>query len=141
MRVELNEAGAPSEMGGSPTLGGMGVLRSEDETEFEYEELGPGRMLYVGQHVQADVIERDNALLPENMKEALVESVAAAGAAGHFVVDTGDVVFLYVGVDGQGVPMLMPFEAVSIVGNINIPPYTRKVVLNPRDDLAEAMYI
>lgn len=135
MRVELNEAGAPSEMGGSPTLGGMGVLRSEDETEFEYEELGPGRMLYVGQHVQADVIERDNALLPENLKEALVESVAAAGEVGHFVVDTGDIIFL-----DLGMAMLMPFEAVSIVGNINIPPYTRKVVLNPRDDLAEAMY-
>jgi hypothetical protein len=113
----------------------MGVLRSEDETEFEYEELGPGRMLYVGQHVQADMIERDNALLPENMKEALVESVAAAGAAGHFVVDTGDIIFL-----DLGMAMMMPFEAVSIVGNINIPPYTRKVVLNPRDDLAEAMY-
>lgn len=122
-------------MGGAPTLGGMGVLRSEDEAEFEYVELGAGRMLYVGQHVQSDVIERDNALLPENTKEALVESLAAPGAADHFTVDTGDIVFM-----DLGMAMLMPFEAVGIVGNINIPPYTRKIVLNPRDDLAEFMY-
>ena len=135
LRVELDAQGAPSEMGATPTLGGMGVLRSEDETEFVYEELGPGRMLYVGQHTQADMIERDNALLPENMKEALVECLADPGTAGHFIVDSGDMVFMDV-----GMAMFMPFEAVSVVGNINIPPYTRKIVLNPRDDLFEIMY-
>lgn len=134
-RVELDGDGNPSTMGGTPTLGGMGVLRTEDETDFEYVELGPGRMLYLGIHEPADMIERDNALVPPAMKEALIESIAAPGQTGHFVVDSGDMVFM-----DMGMGVLVPFEAVSVTGALNIPPFTRKIVLNPRDDLAETMY-
>lgn len=132
LRTESNPVtGAPSEMGGSPTLGGMGVLRGEDESEFDYEELGPARMLFVGPAQPADVVERDNAVVPMDQQEALVESVAEPGFAGHFVVDSGDMVFMDVGMGN-----VLPYEAVSVVGNIMIPPYTRRLVLNPRDDLA-----
>lgn len=131
-RVEIDPInGLPSEMGGSPTLGGMGVMRAEDESEFDYVELGPGRMLFVGPFQPADAVERGNALVPASVTEALVECVAEPGAAEHWVAGSGDLVFL-----DMGLGVLMPYEAVSVAGSINIPPYTRRLGLNPRDDLA-----
>jgi len=132
LRTEVDPGtGLPSEMGGSPTLGGMGVLRSEDETDFEYQELGAARMLFVGQFQPADMIERDNGLVPAELQEALVECEAEPGVSGFFEVDSGDVVFMDVGMGN-----VLPYEVVTVSGNIHIPPYTRKFVLNPRDDLA-----
>lgn len=125
------ETGLLSESAGMATLGGMGVMRSEDESEFEYVELGAGRMLFVGQYQPADTVERDNALVPADMQEALVECAAAPETAGYFVVDTSDVVFMDVGMG-----TLLPYEVATVTGNLHIPPYTRKLVLNPRDDLA-----
>lgn len=136
-RKELNrtetdpDTGLPSEAAGMATLGGMGVMRSEDESEFEYVELGAGRMLFVGQYQPADMVERDNGVLPADLQEALVECSADPGAPGFYEVDSGDVVFMDVGMGN-----VMPYEVVTVTGNIHIPPYTRKFVMNPRDDLA-----
>ena len=132
LRTELSPlSGLPSESAGSPTLGGMGVMRAEDEAEFEYDELGPGHMLFVGQFQPTDMVERDNALLPADLQEALVECDSEPGLPGFFEVDSGDVVFMDVGMG-----TVMPYEVATVTGNIHIPPYTRKFVLNPRDDLA-----
>lgn len=131
LRTELDDLGDPSVMGGSPTMGGMGVLRSEDESEFEYQELGEGRMLFVGIYQPADVVERDNGLVPAELQEALVECLVDPAAPGFFLVDTSDVVFLDLGMGN-----LMPYEVATVTGGIHIPPYTRRLVLNPRDDLA-----
>lgn len=120
----------PNEMGGAPTLGGMGVLRSEDEAEFEYVELGEGAMLFSGPYQPADMNDRDNALLQANAQEAVIESRAEPGATGHFVADVNDLVLL-----DMGLGVVMAFEVAGVTGSVHIPPYTRKLVLNPRDDL------
>lgn len=123
--------GSPSEMGGSPTMGGMGVLRSEDEDQIEYQELGPGRLMFAAPFQASDMIERDNGLVPELQREVLIESVAAPGLPGHFLADSGDLVVITL---APGV--LMAYEVATVAGNVHIPPYTRRLVLNPRDDLA-----
>lgn len=136
VRVELDGAGAPSTSAGLPTMGGMGVLRSEDEVEFEYDELGAAKLLFAGPgpYQAQDMNERDNALLTENSREVLIESVAKPGALEgepqYFVADTGDLVSLTLGLG-----VVLSYEVATVSGTVNLPPYTRKLVLNPRDDL------
>lgn len=120
----------PSTMGGSPTLGGMGVLRSEDEADFDYVELGEGRCMFCGVYQPNDEVERGNALLQSPMQEAQVVSLGALGQAGHFIPDTGDIVMTT-----PGLGVVLVFEVATITGLANIPPYIQKLVLNPRDDL------
>lgn len=130
-RVENDpDSGLPSEMGGSPTLGGMGVLRSEEEADFEYIELGPGKCLFCGQYQPTDQVERDNAVLQAAMQEAQVECDAEPGTEGYFLADTTDLVLIT-----PGLGTVLAYEVATLTGVANIPPYVRKLVLNPRDDL------
>jgi hypothetical protein len=130
-RVEnLPGTSDPSTMGGSPTLGGMGVLRSEDEADFEYVELGAGKCMFCGQFQPNDQVERDNAILQQPMQEAQVESVIAPSAVGYFLADVGDMVLIT-----PGLGTVLAFEVATLTGVAHIPPYVRKLVLNPRDDL------
>jgi hypothetical protein len=130
-RTEIDpESGAVSESMGMPTMGGLGVLKSEDESEIEYVELGEGRYLICGQFQPTDINERDDGLLAPNAQEAKVEPMAEVGQDGYFVADVGDLVFL-----DLGAGVVVALEVVKIIGSINIPPYNRRLVLNPRDEL------
>lgn len=130
-RIEADpETGDPSEMGGSPTLGGMGVLRSEDEADFDYVELGAGMCLFCGVFQPTDLNERDDAPLQQPMQEAQVEPLAEPGLPGHFVADTTDLVLIE-----PGLGVVLAYDVASLGSLANIPPYVRKLVLNPRDDL------
>lgn len=133
-RVETDPAtGLPSEMGATPTLGGMGVLRGEDEAEWEYVELGPAKLLFAGPgpFQPMDMNERDNGLVAETQREVLIECIAMPGDVGHFLADTSDLVVITL---APGVAIV--FDVATVSGTVNIPPYTRRLVLNPRDDLA-----
>jgi hypothetical protein len=131
IRVEVNpETDLPSEMGGSPTLGGMGVLRSEEEDDFEYIQLGTGKCLFCGIFQPTDQVERDNALLQSPMQEAQVECDAEPGTEGYFFADTTDMVIIE-----PGLGTALVYDVATLTGVANIPPYIRKLVLNPRDDL------
>lgn len=129
-RVELDANGTPSTMGGSPTMGGMGVLKSEDEADFEYEELGDARMLLCGVYQATDLNERDDAPLQQNMQEAQIVCLAAPESADYFEVDSGDLV-----IQDLGLGVLLAYDVATMTGNVNIPPYVRKAILQPRDDL------
>ena len=122
--------GAPTTMGGSPTLGGMGVLVAEDEAEFTYVELGTGRMMFSGPYQPSDMVERDDALLQAPMQEALVEATANPGTDGYFLPEKYDLVIVE-----PGLGTALAYSVENIIGSLAIPPYTRKLVLNPRDDL------
>lgn len=131
LRTEIDpETDLPSTMGGSPTLGGMGVLRSEDESEFEYYELGAAKCMFCGIFQPNDQNERDDAILQQPMQEAQIESVKAPNEVGHFLADTSDLVLVT-----PGLGVVLAYEIATLSGPINIPPYVRKLVLNPRDDL------
>lgn len=120
----------PSEMGGSPTLGGMGVLRSEDEADYDYVPLGDARCLFAGPYIPNDMNERDDAVLQQPMQEAQVEPLAEPGSAEYFLTDTTDLVLIT-----PGLGVVIAYDVGSVIGMANIPPYIRKLVLNPRDDL------
>lgn len=130
-RVENDpDTGLPSSMGGSPTLGGMGVLRSEDEADYDYVQLGDGRCMFLGAYQPNDEVERGNALLQALAQEVQVVSLADTGEEGHFIPDAGDMVMV---TPGMGVVLV--FDVATITGLAHIPPYIQKLVLNPRDDL------
>lgn len=130
-RVELDpDSGETQEEGGMPTLGGMGVLRNEDESDFDYVERGPAKCLFAGVFAPNDLNERDDAVLQQDAQEAQVECLAAPGTPEYFQADTTDLVMIT-----PGLGVVLAYEVATISGMANIPPYVRKLVLNPRDDL------
>ena len=122
--------GVESEMGGSPTLGGMGVLRSEDEAEFDYEVLGEGKLLFTNGAQPVAMNEQGSAQIVEAQKTCLIESKAEPTDAAHWVAARGDLVAL-----NLGLGVVIAYDVADIIGNVAIPPYTQSFVLNPRDDL------
>lgn len=120
-----------SMQGGMPTIGGMTVLTDEDESDFDYVERGQAKVRIVSQW-QPDVhVERDNeVLIQPNAQDAMIEAVAEPGSAEWFEADSRDLV-----VCTPGLGIGIAFEIVDVVSTLHIPPYTRRYVLNPRDDL------
>jgi hypothetical protein len=130
LRTEKDDLGADSTMGGSPTLGGMGVLRTDDETDIEYQELGGARMLLCGVFEPADMNERSDATLQPQLQQTQIVSIAAPDAADYFEVDSGDLI-----IQDLGLGVLLAYDVATVTGSVNIPPFVRRVVLQPRDDL------
>lgn len=116
--------------GGMPTLGGMGVLRSEDESDFEYELRGEAKCLFLGPFVPNDLNERDDAVLQQDAQEAQVEALVDPGDPSYFVTDTTDLVLIT-----PGLGVVLAYEVGTVTGLTHIPPYVRKLVLNPQGDL------
>lgn len=130
-RKHVTRTEGNSQMGGAPTLGGMGVLRDEDEAEFEYVSLGPARLLFAGQPVQqADMNDRDDAMNPPPVVEAQIEPTAEPGATGHFDTETGDLVMV-----DLGLGVVLAYEVVTVSGSLMIPPFVRRFALNPQPHL------
>lgn len=129
-RKELTPGGQNSEMGGAPTMGGMGVLRSEDEADYEYELMGEAKVLFAGVQVPASINDRDNAPEPAPMQEAQIACLAEPGTEGYFEADNQDLIALELGFG-----VVLAFTVEDVTGNVMIPPYTRKYLLQPRDDL------
>lgn len=122
--------GQDQEMAGLPTIGGMGVLDSEDEQDFDYEEIGDGRALICGTYEPQSLNSRQDSPVQRLQQEVQIEPVAEPGTPGWFDVQKRDIVVLLPGM-GVGVAL----EIVDIIGNVNIPPYTQRYICNPRDDL------
>ncbi len=117
-------------LGGLPTLGGIGVLSSEDEDDFDWEVLGGAMVLFTGTFPGSAQVERGDGLVPEPTNEALIEADGKPGTPEYFEPRRNDIVYVLIGQD-----VSLPFEIAGIESNVNIPPYTRRYILNARDDL------
>lgn len=117
------------EMGGIPTLGGLGVLSSEDEPDFEYQKLGEAKILITSRYDGLlDMHEGGDSLVPDVMaQEAQIESTEAVPT---FTPKKNDLVAV---MPGGGV--VIGFEIAGTTGNVAIYPYTTKFVIIPRDEL------
>lgn len=118
--------------GGLPTIGGAGVLDSEDEADYTYEFLADAKISFTGQYIGADsnTIDTENGLnYFAAAMEALIECTAELGSPEWVMPDKPMVVTVF---PGNGV--VVPYQIVGTTGNVNIPPYTRKYVLNPLSD-------
>jgi hypothetical protein len=130
-------AGAGSLMGGLPTLGGAGVLSSGDEAEVSYDYATKshltslGKVLFCGvysphDHADADLSSNGDFLEAAPLVEALIESLGA----GDFTATSNDLIVINV---GGGI--LLTYEVKRPSGTLNVAPYTRKYILQARDDL------
>lgn len=118
---------------GLPTLGGLGVISSDDEVEFEYIDIGEARVVFLGgfQAQLGNTMDNDTGLAYADAPiEALMECVADPSAPEFFVLDKNDMVTVY---PVPGVAIV--YEVAGVTGNVNIPPYTRKYLLQPRSDM------
>jgi len=119
---------------GNPTLGGLGVLNTTDEEQYEYAYVGNGYALPADAFSSAPMMDRRDA----NMGAAdefrfLIEPEGQSGSQEWFDVRTNDVIYLLLG-DGPE-PARLAFEVVAYETTSNIPPYTTRYVTNRRDDL------
>lgn len=121
-----------SMMGGLPTLGGMGILDSEDEDDFEMQPLGEGRLLPCEPFQASQMVDRNDGIDPADgvYTYCMIESTGAPGSPEDFELKSHDYVFIVV---WEGV--YTGYEVVGRETNINIPPFVRRYVLNKRDDL------
>jgi hypothetical protein len=130
--IKRVDAATPGTMGGLPTLGGMGVLDSEDEDDFDYAPLGDGKLLPCEPFQPSSMVDRNDGIDAAEgvLMYCMVEPVAKPDSCDYFELKTRDLVFLIV---WEGV--YAGYEVVGRETNINIPPFTRRYVLQKRDDL------
>ncbi|MFJ3685538.1 hypothetical protein [Pseudomonas sp. NPDC090208] len=117
---------------GYPTIGPLGVMSDEDETQYEWVEVGEGKVVFSqGFTAPLGNTSDDSSRLdyPEGDIEASIATLIEPGAEGYVEPAKRMLVALLMG-DG----VIVNFEIVDVTGNVNIPPYTRKYLLNPRGD-------
>lgn len=126
---EADPATAPD---GSATIGGLGVLDSEDEADYEFTELGDARIVFTGQFATAgnNWMDDDQGInYQEQPVVALIECVVGPDDKGYFLPDKHDMVTVE-----PGAGLALGYEIVGISSNLNIPPYVRQYALIPRQD-------
>lgn len=116
------------------TLGGAGVMSDEDEVNYSWV-MACDAVIHFSQGYVAPLgnTADDGGYqdYSEGVVEASIETILDPGAPGYVQPDKRMLVAVLV---GGGV--IVNFEIVGVTGNINIPPYTRKYLLNPRPDEA-----
>lgn len=119
---------------GNPTLGGLGVLNTADEEQYEYAYIGNGYALPADAFSPAPMMDRRDANTGASDEfRFLIEPEGQSGSPEWFDVRTSDVIYLLLG-DGPE-PARLAFEVVGCEATSNIPPYTTRYVTNRRDDL------
>lgn len=118
-------------MGGLPTLGGVGVLDSDDEEELTWDFIGNGYAMQAESFQPSLMMDRQDANNGSaNESRYLIEPEAAPGTPQWFDIKMHDVLYLLLGDFVK-----LAFEIVGVETTLNIPPYTTRYIVNRRDDL------
>lgn len=129
---QVSRASDSASYDGYPTLGGLGVMTDEDEVEYEWVEACDARIAFSpGYQAPLGNTSDDGSRLDyqDGIIEASIEPINEPGTPGYVEPDKRMLVAVLV---GGGV--IVNFEIVGVTGTVNIPPYTRKYLLNPRPD-------
>lgn len=128
----VTRASAGTTYDGTPTLGKLGMLSDEDEIEYEWIEACEAKVHFSqGYAAPLGNTSDDGSRLDyaEGVLEASIEPLPNPGEEGY--VEPGKRMLVAV-LMGGGV--IVNFEIVDVTGTVNIPPYTRRYLLNPRPD-------
>jgi hypothetical protein len=126
-RKKMLRTDPTTQIGGIPTLGGLSVLDSEDESAIEWEWIGngfalqaepyqPSLMMSSGGAINNAAIELRFLIVPESVDD--------------FVLKKHDVIYLLLGES-----IKLAWEIIAIEAMVNIAPYTTRYILNKRSDL------
>lgn len=126
---------ADGSMGGLPTMGGLGVIDSGDEEQYEYAFIGNGYAMQAEPFSPAQLMDRQDAnnYAGEEFRYLLMPEAENDGEEGFFTPKKHDVFYLLLG--SGDAPAKLAFEVVGIETPLNIPPYVTRYVCNRRDDL------
>lgn len=125
----------PDSIGGLPTLGGLGVISSEDEESVEWDPLGNAYALEAEIFTPGAMMDRQDANNGGvDEFRFLIEPEELIAMPGGFEVKKNDVMYLV-----MGDSVRLAFEIVGVETTSNIPPYTQRYVCNRRDDLHLAL--
>lgn len=113
-------------IGGLPTMGGMGVINSDDEESVEWDLLGNGYALKSEMFAASQMMDRQDA---NNEAIDEVRFLIEPEAEGLFLPKKHDVIYLLLG------SVRLAFEIVGVESTTDIPPYTQRYICNRRDDL------
>jgi len=111
---------------GLPTLGGMGVISSDDEESIEWDLLGNGYALKADPFGVSQMMDRQDA---NNGSEDEFRFLIEPEEEGLFAIKKHDVIYLVFG------DVRLAFQIVGVETTSDIPPYTQRYVCNRRDDL------
>ena len=118
-------------VGGLPTLGGLGVMDSDDEESVDWEFIGNGYAMQAEPFMASPMMDRQDANNGSASEfRFLIEPEAAPGTPQWFDIKTHDVMYM-----DLGDPVWLAFEVVGIETTVNIPPFTTRYICNRRDDL------
>lgn len=134
-KFDREPSATPETFAGMPTIGGAGVLDGEDEAKFSYVAVAEARVVFTDRYMPAtgNMIDTENALnYTAEPREALIECLAQPGTP-EWVLPDKPMVFTWY--PGNGV--VIPYQIVGTTGSIEIPPYTRKYLVNPLSDSGE----
>lgn len=117
-----------------PSMGGIGVLSSTDEEQFDYNRIGPCRVLPAEPFQAAPMAKsRDANIGAVDEYRFMIEPLHPSGHAEWFLPKNHDVFYLLLTGDEAG-PSIA-FEIVAEETTSNIPPFTQRYVCNRRDEL------
>ena len=111
---------------GLPTMGGLGVIGSDDEEQVDYEFIGNGYAMPAEQFSESQMMERRDA---NNGFANEFKFLIEPEAVGEFELKSRDIFYQIIG------DIRLAFEIVGIETTSNIPPYTQRYICNRRDDL------
>jgi hypothetical protein len=129
-RKVINRSDEPMS-GGIPTIGGMGVISSDDEEDISWELVGIGYALQVEPFqpsVMMDRVDANNGF--ENEIRYLVEPEEPSGMPGYFEIRKNYVIQIIISDNVKLAHEIVNIETVS-----NIPPFVTRYVTNRRADL------
>jgi len=125
---------APQTVAGVPTMGGLAVLDSMDEEDFEYKYIGNGCALRAEGFAPAPMTKRGDANIGSGEGFLfLVEPEEPSGHPDSFDLRNHDVMLIWLGTAPDCAKLA--FECVGIETTSDIPPYTTRYIMNRRDDL------
>lgn len=122
---------------GLPTIGGLGVISSEDEESVEFEPVGNAYALRAdGNFAPSLMMEHMDANNGAGADYSfLIEPEILPPAAGGFEVKKNDIMYLLIPYSVNGAVIKLAYEIVAIETTSNIPPFTCRYLCNRRDDL------
>lgn len=124
---------------GKDTIGGLGVLSTEDADDITYEYLGGGYALKAEAfNSSAQLVNNYDANIGEDGKTQylfLIEPDAIAGESNYFQIKERDIMMLVIHENAENDTMIkLAYEIVGMETTTDIPPFCTRYICNKRSE-------
>lgn len=122
----------PTTINDLPTIGGMGQLSGEDETEYDFVLIGNALLQFIGPFNGMYVSDSGESLagLEPDPMEAIIVSEHPTGTLEYFEIMRSDLILMKYDIDN-----VIPFTVSETISPINIPSFQKRFVIQRFDDL------